>query len=74
MMMVNHAQCDMIYVSNIKVYPGETFTLPAVVVGADFGTTVGTVYVTFENSKTNQPICTRDKQYKDMLKTKLHNL
>ena len=31
-------------IKRIKVYPGETFTLSAVIVGADFGTTVGTVY------------------------------
>ena len=32
----------------MKVHPGETFTLPAVVVGADLGTTIGTVH---ENSR-----------------------
>ena len=32
--------------SAIEVYPGEPFTLSAVVVGADFGATVGTVHAT----------------------------
>ena len=32
----------------IKIYPGESFTICAVVVGGDFGTTTGTVYASIE--------------------------
>ena len=41
---------DKIYGYNITVHPGEMFQIPAVVVGADFGTTVGTIYAMFANS------------------------
>ena len=34
----------------VKVYPGEQFTLHGVVVGADFGATVGTVHAILSNS------------------------
>ena len=37
---------------HIKVCPGETFTLPVVIVGADFGATVGSVHAVFENPMT----------------------
>ena len=30
-----------------KAYPGETITVPTVIVGGDFGTTIGTVYIGF---------------------------
>ena len=30
-----------------KAYPGETITIPTVIMGGDFGTTVGTVYIGF---------------------------
>lgn len=42
---------DKIYVSNIKVHPGETFTISAVVVGANLGTTIGTVHTIFVNPR-----------------------
>ena len=32
---------------NISIYRGETITLPACIVGYDFGTTVGTIYARF---------------------------
>ena len=53
--------------TNISVYGGETFTLPAYVVGYDFGTTVGIVHAGFlysnqssqlEKSQYNQPVNT----------------
>ena len=53
--------------TNISVYRGETFTLPAYVVGYDFGTTVGIVHAGFlysnqssqlEKSQYNQPVNT----------------
>ena len=34
----------------VHVYPGEHFTIPIVIVGGDFGTTVGTVYAHFNRS------------------------
>ena len=33
--------------NKMSVYPGETFNIPAVIVGADFGTTDGTVHASF---------------------------
>ena len=30
-----------------EAYPGETITIPTVIVGGDFGTTIGTVYIGF---------------------------
>ena len=30
-----------------KAYPGETITIPTVIVGGDFGTTIGSVYIGF---------------------------
>ena len=37
-----------------QAYPGEHFTIPAVVVGGDFGTTIGTVYAHFNNTNFQQ--------------------
>ena len=39
-------ECDEIIVS-IDAYPGGKFTIPAVLVGGDYGTTIGTVYAFF---------------------------
>ncbi|MCG8625010.1 MAG: hypothetical protein MJE68_23795 [Proteobacteria bacterium] len=42
--------CETIDVdNNILTYPGGQFSLPVVVVGGDYGTTTGTVYVSFLN-------------------------
>lgn len=41
------AALDKVYFSSIAVHPGEMFTLPTVVVGADLGTTIGTVHAIF---------------------------
>ena len=38
--------------ADIKVYPGEMFALFLVIVGADFGATVGSVHAIFENAIT----------------------
>ena len=38
------ADISKIFVTGWKVFPGQTFTLPAVVVGGDLGTTTGNVY------------------------------
>ena len=40
------------YYRDIKVYPGETFNLSVVVVGADLGRTLGSVHAIFNNPKT----------------------
>ena len=46
-------QCDESYSNiNITVHPGETLTLSVVIVGADFGTSLGSVYAIFENPGT----------------------
>ena len=45
-------QCNETYPINIKVHPGETFTLPVAVVGADLGTTFGSVYAIFKSAIT----------------------
>ena len=42
-----HQLCNESY-AEIIAYPGETFTL-TVVVGADFGVTIGSVHTVFEN-------------------------
>ena len=39
-------QCDELVV-NIEAYPGGPLTIPAVLVGGDHGTTVGTIYTSF---------------------------
>ena len=40
----NCTDLSLIFVPNIKVSPGETFSLSAVLAGADFGTSLGAVY------------------------------
>ena len=42
----NKPQCDEI-ITDIDAYPGGKFTIPAVLVGGDYGTTVGNVYAFF---------------------------
>ena len=39
-------ECDEI-ITSINAYPGGEFTIPAVLVGGDYGTTIGTVYASF---------------------------
>ena len=41
------AQLSKVFVTDIQVYPGETFLLSAIVVGYDFGTTKGTIHASF---------------------------
>ena len=41
---------------NQTIHPGERFTVPAVVVGWDFGTTVGVVYTGFHSDKSKQSL------------------
>ena len=52
----NQPQChDISYVlTSQKIYPGETFTIPVVVVGGDWGTTPGTVHASFRHYHTSQ--------------------
>jgi predicted outer membrane repeat protein len=40
---------DLIF-NELHTYPGEHFTIPIVIVGGDFGTTVGTVYAHFNST------------------------
>ena len=44
-------QCASLSVKSIKVHPGEKFTIHAVVVGADLGTTTGAVHAIFVSPK-----------------------
>ena len=46
-----HHLCNESY-ADIKVYPGEMFTLSLVIVGADFGATVGSVHAIFKSAIT----------------------
>ena len=46
----NKPQCLKDAIQGIKVYPGEQFTLPAVVVGADFGATLGPVHAILDSA------------------------
>ena len=39
-------QCDELIV-DLQTYPGGSFTIPVVLVGGDYGTTIGTVYAAF---------------------------
>ena len=36
--------------TNKRIYPGEMFTIPAVTVGGDYGTTIGTIHTSFKSS------------------------
>ena len=41
---------SMILFSDIEVFPGQPFVISAVLIGGDFGTTIGTVYAHIHNS------------------------
>ena len=56
------ADLSMIFLTNITVSPGELFNVSAVLVGADFGTSLGTVYTNLLNSKENTAIL--DKRFR----------
>ena len=45
-------QCENLphILTNKRIYPGEKFTIPAVIVGGDYGTTIGTIYTNFKSS------------------------
>ncbi len=45
----NCTDVDLIFHKRL-IYPGEYFTIPAVIVGGDFGSTIGTVYAHFDNN------------------------
>ena len=51
--------------TGLEVYPGAEFTISAVVVGGDFGTTTGTVYANFvhTNDSTPHPTLGNENQY-----------
>ena len=42
-------QCDTLELQNFEVHPGEPFSLSAVIVGADLGTTLGAIYAVLED-------------------------
>jgi hypothetical protein len=47
-----------------SVRPGETFTIPAVIVGGDYGTTTGTAHASFTTtSLSSTPVLEGDQQY-----------
>ena len=51
---------------NKSVHPGETIIIPAVLVGGDYGTTVGTVHATLKFISTNHisvPVLETSQQY-----------
>ena len=56
----NEPQCTLLSTS-YKIYPGETFTVRAVVVGGDFGPTIGAVYAKFLPS-THFPLPSLNRQ------------
>ena len=49
----NQPQCDMLQQYKIEVHPGEPFTLSAVIVGADLGTTVGAIYTVLDGQSSS---------------------
>ena len=44
------AKLGYIFQTGLKVYPGEKFNISVVIVGGDFGTTIGTVYAKFAST------------------------
>ena len=68
-----HPQCinESYVMLSRQVHPGEVFTLPVVVVGGDFGPTVGVVYSRFFPSTSSMHLTT-PSQYNQLLKTNKH--
>ncbi len=69
-----HPQCtsESYTLINRQVHSGEILTLPAVVVGGDFGPTVGVVYASFLPSVRNKPYIIpslRPSQYNQLIST-----
>ena len=56
------ADLSMIFLTNITISPGELFNVSVVLVGADFGTSLGTVYTNLLNSEENTAIL--DEQFR----------
>ena len=48
-------QCENAYeiLTSKSIHPGETITIPAVIVGGDYGTTIGIVHATFVSTTTS---------------------
>ena len=48
----NKSQCDneLQILASKSAHPGEMFTIPAVIVGGDYGTTVGIVHASFTSN------------------------
>ena len=50
--------------ANKRIHPGETFTIPAILVGGDYGTTIGTVHASFISPNISSvPVFEADHQY-----------
>ena len=66
-------QCDnfsTIFITDIKAYPGQAFPISAVVVGGDFGTTIGSVYANLMPSNSLVvPQLGSQNQYSQMVTT-----
>ena len=67
-----HPQCTSVLYTLIdrQVHSGEVLTLPAVVVGGDFGPTVGVVYANFLSSGQHVVPSLRPSQYNQLISTK----
>ena len=56
-----------IFVNNIAVIPGEVFTISAVLVGADFGTSLGTIYTYVLEAEVSNSALDRKFQVQDIV-------
>ena len=59
-------QCNNVpeFLISKSVYPGEQFTIPAVIIGGDYGTTIGTVHASFTSAnQLSIPVLEADYQY-----------
>ena len=57
-----------IYITQ-DIYPGDTFTIPVVVVGGDWGPSPGTVYAIFMQSRYGSSILEPFSQYSQWINT-----
>ena len=54
--------------TNKRVHPGEAFTIPAAVMGGDYGTTIGTVHTRFISANhSSVPILAANHQYRQWI-------
>ena len=62
-----------IFVSELKIFPGETFNISMVAVGQDFGVTTGQVYASFIPLKHNDEPVLDHKQYNQWISASCSN-